>query len=58
MGATNALAALTTPSAAFLWASCVEATEGTVASVAALQASVVKTCSEIAAVLFASAMGL
>ena len=56
--ATNALAALTTPSAAFLWASCVEATEGTVASVAALQASVVKTCSEIAAVLFASAMGL
>ena len=57
---TNALAALTTPSpsAGFLWASCVEATEGTVASVAALAAAVVKMCSEIAAVLFASAMGL
>lgn len=56
---TNALAALTTPSAAFLWASCVEATEGAVASVAALAAAVVKMCSEIAAVLFASAaMGL
>ena len=55
---TNALAALTTPSAGFLWASCVEATEGAVASVAALAAAVVKMCSEIAAVLFASAMGL
>ena len=35
-----------------------EATEGAVASVAALAAAVVKMCSEIAAVLFASAMGL
>ena len=54
----NAPVALATPSAAFLWASSVEASESGTPSVAVLAAAIVKSCSEIAAVLFASAMGV
>ena len=54
----DALHALATPSAAFLWATSLEATEDTVSSVSTMATAIVKSCSDIAAVLFASALGL
>ena len=54
----DALHALATPSAAFLWATSLEATEDTVSSVSTMATAIVKSCSDIAAVLFESALGL
>ena len=48
----DALHALATPSAAFLWATSLEATEDTVSSVSTMATAIVKSCSDIAAVLF------
>ena len=56
--AANALVSLATPGAAFLWASSVEASESVTPTVTEVAAAIVKSCSDIAAVLFASAMGL
>ena len=54
----NALTALTNPGAAFLWASAVEQSEGGVESVDAFATGVIASCSDVASVLFASAMGV
>ena len=56
--AADAAVALANPGTAQLWASCLEAMEGEVESVQALMGDVVNGCSAIAAVLFASAVGM
>ena len=54
----NMLVALTRPPAAHLWASVLEASERGVSSLTALTAAIVDVCSDLAAMLFASALGL
>ena len=54
----NMLTALINPGAAYLWASCVERSEGGVESVEAFATAVIASCSDVASVLFASAMGV
>jgi hypothetical protein len=54
----NMLTALINPGAAYLWASCVERSEGGVESVEAFATAVIASCSDVASVLFASAMGM
>jgi len=55
----NMLTALINPGAAYLWASCVERSEGGgVESVDAFATDVIASCSDVASVLFASAMGM
>lgn len=50
----NMLTALINPGAAYLWASCVERSEGGVESVEAFATAVIASCSDVASVLFAS----
>ena len=50
--------ALASPGAAQLWACCLEASEGEVASVASLSAAISAACSAIAGVLFAASLGV
>ena len=54
----SVLVALTRPPAAQLWAAVLEASERDVPSLAALTAAIVDACSNLAAMLFASALGL
>ena len=53
--ATNALTALTNPSAAWLWAATAEAVEHPTSTIALLAAAIVDYCSNTAAMLFADA---
>jgi hypothetical protein len=55
----NMLTALVNPGAAYLWASCVERSEGGgVESVEAFATDVIASASDVSSVLFASAMGM
>lgn len=55
----NVLTALTNPGASFLWAAAVERSEGGgIESVDAFTIGIISSCSDVASVLFASAMGL
>jgi hypothetical protein len=54
----SVLVALTKPPAAQLWAAVLEASERDVPSLAALAAAIVDACSNLTAMLFASALGL
>ena len=50
--------ALTTPSAAQLWASLLEVAEGNVLSVQAVASALLDACSAVAGTLFAAALGV
>jgi len=54
----NVLTALTNPGASFLWAASVERSEGGIESVEAFTTGIISNCSDVASVLFASAMGM
>jgi hypothetical protein len=54
----NVLTALTNPGAAFLWAASVERSEGGTESIEAFTTGIISSCSDVASVLFASAMGV
>ena len=56
--ATPILAALTTPSAAQLWASLLEVAEGNLLSASAVATALIDACSAVAGTLFASAFGI
>ena len=56
--AADATVALASPGAAQLWACCLEACEGEVASVEALATAITAGCAAVAGVLFANAIGV
>ena len=56
--AANATVALASPGAAQLWACCLEACEGEVASVEALATAITAGCAAVAGLLLANALGV